>query len=514
RANDFERRTEEGQLKGKLGYMSPEQVTGQAIDSRSDLFTLGIVMAELLVARPLFGIGNELDVLMRIRDADLSTFERYGARLPSELRDVVRKALAQKPDDRFSNATEFAEAIEDFLRQSRTPTGAHRLVAWLHHASLIPSTKSSDSALAIGRTRHSTPRAFAAVVPIKNVTPSVPTVPMKPPMGAETVVPSDYRVVSGQQSWGPVSYAKMVELFATGRAQTDSLVARGAGPFRPARDIPELARLLLSAALSAPPEAPEHALERWELDRASHVHKLFSIVSSKQTGLLIAAQGNRMKRFFLSEGAFTFATSTDKAELLGQQLIARGQAMQMEVDMALALCPRYGGRLGDALVGLGVLRPVELFRALVAQIHDRLVDLVSWRSGSLQFIRGVRAEEEAILHGVAPVETLAQGVINGYDQEELSQILRPYMQSEIRSAPPGEWTASALRLKHKHLHIIEKVSKPTVLGTLIDQTLTSDTTTKDDVLRAVFIGLSAGLLLATGWPPTPRLPSIPTKKMF
>ena len=106
------------------------------------------------------------------------------------------------------------------------------------------------------------------------------------------------------------------------------------------------------------------------------------------------------------------------------------------------------------------------------------------------------------------------GVINGYDQEELSQILRPYMQSEIRSAPPGEWTASALRLKHKHLHIIEKVSKPTVLGTLIDQTLTSDTTTKDDVLRAVFIGLSAGLLLATGWPPTPRLPSIPTKKMF
>src|SRR6478736_1080063 len=70
RATEFERRTDAGQLKGKLGYMSPEQVVGKELDARSDLFTLGIVFAEMVTLRPLFSGGRELDVLLRIRDAD------------------------------------------------------------------------------------------------------------------------------------------------------------------------------------------------------------------------------------------------------------------------------------------------------------------------------------------------------------------------------------------------------------------------------------------------------------
>src|SRR5437588_142042 len=52
RAAEFERRTDQGQLKGKLGYMSPEQVTGRELDAKSDQFTAAIVLAELLTARP------------------------------------------------------------------------------------------------------------------------------------------------------------------------------------------------------------------------------------------------------------------------------------------------------------------------------------------------------------------------------------------------------------------------------------------------------------------------------
>ncbi len=51
RATEFERRTDAGQLKGKLGYMSPEQVVGKELDARSDLFTLGIVLAEMITLR-------------------------------------------------------------------------------------------------------------------------------------------------------------------------------------------------------------------------------------------------------------------------------------------------------------------------------------------------------------------------------------------------------------------------------------------------------------------------------
>src|SRR5579864_1575909 len=80
RAAEIERRTDAGQLKGKLGYMSPEQVVGRELDARSDIFTLGIVLAEMLILRPLFSGGRELDVLIRIRDADLSAIDRAGSR--------------------------------------------------------------------------------------------------------------------------------------------------------------------------------------------------------------------------------------------------------------------------------------------------------------------------------------------------------------------------------------------------------------------------------------------------
>ena len=97
RAAEIERRTDAGQLKGKLGYMSPEQVVGRELDARSDIFTLGIVLAEMLILRPLFSGGKELDVLLRIRDADLSAIDRAGRRVPDDVRAVLFRALARDP---------------------------------------------------------------------------------------------------------------------------------------------------------------------------------------------------------------------------------------------------------------------------------------------------------------------------------------------------------------------------------------------------------------------------------
>ena len=516
RADDFERRTEEGQLKGKLGYMSPEQVTGRFVDARSDLFTLGIVLAELLIARPLFGTGNELDVLMRIRDADLTVFERHGAHLAEELRTIVRRALAQGPEARYQTATEFAEALEEFARCQQIHASAPRLVSWLNHATLIPNLPSGEHVLNItARPRRASSGRIVLSSSAARSRPSAPTI-----AGAESlpasgpVSPANYRVASGDQSWGPVPYARLVELFATGKASPEALVARSSGPFRPARELPELARLLLSPALSAPPKAPEAKRVRWELDRATHPLRLFDLVGQRRTGLLVAKQGKRCKKFFLVDGAFTFATSTDKAELLGQQLIARGQALPMEIDMALALCPRYGGRLGDALVGLGVLRPVELFRALVAQTHDRLFDVVSWNEGSLEFISDVRADDETILHGVSPIETITRGVIECYDGTELSQILTPYMQQEVRQAPEGEISLASLRLKRGLASLFAVFGRPWVLESLVVHVVENLHESREELLRMVFIGLSTGLLVTTGWPPAKAKPSVPTQKMY
>jgi serine/threonine-protein kinase len=520
RADEFERRTEEGQLKGKLGYMSPEQVTGRPLDARSDLFTLGIVTAEILTARPLF-TGSELDVLMRIRDADLAVFDRNCAHVPEPLRLIVRKSLAQEPDDRFLSATSFAEAIEDFARNARLSVAAPRLVAWLASVGLLEKPRSGEHSLDLraaaqapaGPQRRRSPLSMPAVTlsaPIETVEAAARQ--KVPDTDPNAISPAIYRVAREDKVFGPISFPKLVELFATGKANLDTLIARETGPFRPARDLPELARLPVSPAFSPFAGQPGQQHDSWAIDRASLAGRLFDLVLRRETGLLVALQNQRRKQFFLVDGNPAFTTSTDKNELLGQQLIARGMVVPMEIDMALALCPRYGGRLGDALVGLGVLRPIELFRALVAQTQERLIDLLCWRQGHLDWIPGVRADAETILHGTSPLELIAEGVLQGYPELELQEMFHPLRDQRVRPVSSLERIVHDLRLTGPEAVALRLVDASLPIDAFVERCAAA-AITRGDALRGLFLGLSARALVADGWPPAVQHPSVPTMRM-
>src|SRR5271165_2792447 len=137
RAAEIERRTDAGQLKGKLGYMSPEQVVGRELDARSDIFTLGIVLAEMLILRPLFSGGKELDVLLRIRDADLTAIDRATGRVPDDVRSVLFRALSRDPALRWPTAAAFADALEDVMRRRRLQVGPSRLATLIEKLGLV-----------------------------------------------------------------------------------------------------------------------------------------------------------------------------------------------------------------------------------------------------------------------------------------------------------------------------------------------------------------------------------------
>ncbi len=102
-------------LRGKLGYMSPEQVRAEEIDHRSDIFSLGVVLSESLTLKRLFLGRTDLETLINIRDADIEKkLARYNF-IPEGLANILRKALAKDLDERYSCAEEFQEAIDDFL---------------------------------------------------------------------------------------------------------------------------------------------------------------------------------------------------------------------------------------------------------------------------------------------------------------------------------------------------------------------------------------------------------------
>lgn len=108
--------TQVGILKGKFSYMSPEQVRGLHIDHRSDIFSLGIVLYEMLTLERLFLGESDFETLEKIRKVEMSPPSLYNPHIPKELEDIVLKALAKSPEDRYQTAFEFADALEQFMR--------------------------------------------------------------------------------------------------------------------------------------------------------------------------------------------------------------------------------------------------------------------------------------------------------------------------------------------------------------------------------------------------------------
>ncbi|MFW5967309.1 MAG: serine/threonine protein kinase, partial [Persicimonas sp.] len=109
--------TESGTLKGKVGYMSPEQVMGDEIDARSDIFAAGVVFFEALSMSRLFVGGSDLEVMLKVRDADVEESLAEAEPLPSGLRTIVEKALTKHPEERFQTSGEFYQALVDFCYQ-------------------------------------------------------------------------------------------------------------------------------------------------------------------------------------------------------------------------------------------------------------------------------------------------------------------------------------------------------------------------------------------------------------
>ena len=115
--------TRSGVLKGKYSYMSPEQAMGQPLDPRSDLFAIGIILYELTTGRRLFKHPNEVVVLKMVADADVPPPSVVDPGYPPELEQIVMKALAKNPDERYSNCRELQNELQEFAAPRRLMMG-------------------------------------------------------------------------------------------------------------------------------------------------------------------------------------------------------------------------------------------------------------------------------------------------------------------------------------------------------------------------------------------------------
>jgi serine/threonine protein kinase len=123
--------TDRGALRGKLLYMSPEQAWGRPIDRRSDVFSLGIVLYELVTdTKPFLTTGTEVTILELVRQCVVTPPREINARVPEALDRVIMKALTREPDDRYEDAGQMQRGLERILRE-RPPVTARDLARFL-----------------------------------------------------------------------------------------------------------------------------------------------------------------------------------------------------------------------------------------------------------------------------------------------------------------------------------------------------------------------------------------------
>lgn len=381
---------------GKLGYLAPEQVSGGQVDRRADLFSAGVIAAELFMRRPLFAGGSELAVLLAIRDAEVHPFVEFLPQLPEGLGAVVLSALSAKPEERPPTARAFWAALEPW--QSRPED-----VLRGELAAMVASIAATS------RTR----KTSADQVP-RATMPPTPLVLADEHPSTTNVTPLEYQIRKPNGATvGPLAYAKVVEAVATGQVDGGDQISIAGGDFQPLSSVKDLYRHVPASRMTPTTtrvESNTSADRSMNFEDGGFVAALARTVVTRRTGLWLCEQGGVRKEVYTKNGVPAFVTSNLAGELLGEYLVKKRVINRSELDMALAVMPRFEGKLGDTLVALGLVEPLELFQHIAEQVREKLLDLFTWESGTATFYEGVDPPSSGFPLRLDAWEILDQGI--------------------------------------------------------------------------------------------------------
>ena len=534
-----------GVLKGKLGYMSPEQVTGQAFDHRSDIFSLGIILYESITLKRLFLGRTDLETLVNIRDARIEHKFRKHSYIDEGVRSILRRSLAKDPDERYASALDMHDDIVNLLFESKIQVSNRSLAAFLADlfdaerdrdvvgkpAAQSPTTREriapplsartaaetsqhslSFSAEAVEekikariRAKREAMRAASVAEPPSDEGPasqefvSVQDVDADADADADTDTAS---VIEPRTSWaeaepaqaedvalptsrrpssravsegfvdgaplvatpgpadgeamplavlavdvegdsgarqasphrlketqrvvrpagpasshryhlrtgdghvlGPLSLGNIEGMVRSRAAGGSDLISVEEGPFKAVREVSHLAYLMDELDRTREPPVAQGTLTRLIFPKL-----VFDIFANRATGCLELKRDHSVKSLYFRRGRPQHIASNQKGEMLGAFMVSNGFISQADVDLALQRVEAAGGRLGDVLIGLNLIKPFQLYQVLERQFRSKFIDAYGWDNGEYAFYAGEAPPADIVPLDLDPISALAEGV--------------------------------------------------------------------------------------------------------
>lgn len=278
-------KTQAGILKGKFGYMSPEQVRGLPLDRRSDIFAVGICMWEMITGERLFVGESDFSTLEKVRNVDITPPSHYNRRIPPDLERTVLKALSKEVEDRYQSAMDLHDDLQSWMYTSGNFFARKDLAGFMHEVFRDEIEKESMSNDVSGELARSTvpppPKVASRPSTRGHVRPGAPPPPPRgsvapPPRGAPSprvsAPPPRTSAPAPQQHYGaPVG--RSVPPAAPQKRTMMGMPAVSAPPASPGvptagRDIPaDLASGHVATPVQPPAQAaPALQMDEWDDD--------------------------------------------------------------------------------------------------------------------------------------------------------------------------------------------------------------------------------------------------------
>ena len=184
-------RTQAGILKGKFGYMSPEQVRGMPLDRRSDVFSVGVVLFEILTGNRLFQAETDFATLEKVRAVDVPRPSSLNPEIPKPLENIIYKALAREPEQRYQSAIELHDELQAFMFAQGLFYSRKDLAAWMRqqYAREIELEK-EKAAASVPQPAEQGRRKTMMMAPAPSAVPPPPPGTRKPPPPPAAATPT------------------------------------------------------------------------------------------------------------------------------------------------------------------------------------------------------------------------------------------------------------------------------------------------------------------------------------
>ncbi|MBI5514353.1 MAG: serine/threonine protein kinase [Deltaproteobacteria bacterium] len=485
-------------LRGKLGYMAAEVLTGGAVDHRADLFAAGVVLAEVLLGRTLFNTPQDLPQLLSQRDAQVEQLVEVLSDHPGALVSVVLRALSRNPSERYQTAEAFRQALAPHagdVTEARSLLSA--LVSWVRQAARsLARDSSTPPDPEVTLEEEPGPQKGVARSSMPPPAHDRPTPDLAPDPERTVEVPLViYEVRSPEGSVrGRYTYARLLELaFAHALNPGDLVEAPGLG-VRRAAEMTELKAFFAEPSVKTNPVGGVNPDWADALPGCSVLRAIARLVFQEESGLLVAESPPIRNEVYFFKGRPTHLETNVPGESLGEFLVQEGSLKRHELDMALAILPRCEGRLDRALMQLELLEETRLAQLSDRLARDKLMDLFRWRRGTLRFFRAVTPATSSVALTMEPYSMLREGLLRVDDPA--SQV-EPLLDCRVHAAAAHKNVARIplVTLDHDLLNLAD--GRLTVRA-LVQRVAGERRASVTDVSRELFLLLETGALEPLG----------------